>query len=124
VNLFKRKPKPAKPAEELTPKRIEFVGEQTGQTEDELKTRFVPALQQSKSIIAAYLACVYYGEPSNYSVALCIRSTAGLDDRLRRRLASIFSEIFRSDAYLDIIFIRDDQEQQLRSVCNAFYQVA
>ena len=97
---------------------------QAGQTEDELKTRFVPTLQQSASVRSAYLARVSYGEPSGCSVALCIRSTTGSDDTLQHRLASIFTEMFRTDAYLDIIFIRDDQEQQLKRVCNAFYQIA
>ena len=124
MNFFKRKLKPSRPAETLTPPRIEFVGEQAGQTEDELKTRFVPTLQQSASVRSAYLARVSYGEPSGCSVALCIRSTTGSDDTLQHRLASIFTEMFRTDAYLDIIFIRDDPEQQLKRVCNAFYQVA
>jgi hypothetical protein len=124
VNFFKRILKPRRPAETLTPPRIEFVGEQAGQTEDELKTRLVPTLQQSASVRSAYLARVSYGEPSAYSVALCIRSASGLDDTLQRRLGSIFTEMFRTDAHLDILFIRDDQEQQLKRVCNAFYQVA
>ncbi len=119
-----RDPKPWKPEGELTVPRVEFVGEQSGPTEDELKTRFVPALQQSPSVASAYLARVSYGESSDQSVALCIRSTAGTDDRLRGRLASIFTAMFCADAHLDIIFIRDDQEQQLKRVCHAFYQVA
>jgi len=100
------------------------VGEQTGPVEDELKASLTKALKDAASVRAAYLARVSYGEPSDNSVALCICSTTGADDRLRERLASIFAGIFRSDAYLDIIFIREDQQQRLALVCSPFYDVA
>jgi hypothetical protein len=123
MNFFKRKPKPSRPPEKLTPLRIDFVGEQAGPVEEELKSQFGRVLERSTPVRSAYLARVSYGEPLGYSVALCIRSTSGSDDCLRHCLASIFAETFRSEEYLDIIFIRDDQEERLKRVCNAFYEV-
>ena len=121
MNFFKRKTNRGSLAGYLTVRRVEFIGEQTGPVEDELKAEFVLALAESDSVCSAYLARVSYGDPSSVSVALCICSTARSNDCLQGRLAAIFAGRFRSDAHLDIIFIRDEQERQLKRVCTAFY---
>lgn len=40
MTWFKRKAKPSRPTEAFWPKRVEFVGEQVGPVEDDLKARF------------------------------------------------------------------------------------
>ena len=45
-----------------------------------------------------------------------------MDQLLLERVRAIFAEMFNSQEHLDVLFMRDDQEQQLRSVCGPFYE--
>jgi len=92
--------------------------------EDDLKAKFRQAFAEMPAIRSAYLARLSYGEPAVYSVGLCIRSSVGMDHSLRQRLGQIFTDTFSRDQHLDILFIGDDQEQELKKVCRPFYEVA
>ena len=115
------KAKPSRPPEVFTPLGITFIGEQAGPVEDDLKSRFREILSHTPTVQSAYLARLSVGDPE-YTVGLCIRSSVGKDDLLRDRLARVFAELFRAEEHLDILFIRDDQEAELRKVCRAFYE--
>src|SRR5262245_5593288 len=122
MSWFKRRIKPSRPPMVLMPSRIAFIGEQAGPAEDDLKSRFREILVATSTVHAAYLARLSYGDPSSCSVGLCIRSSVGVDRALQKRLAQIFAEVFRAEEQLDILFIREDQEADLRKVCHAFYE--
>ena len=124
MSIFSRHSKPSRPQEVIKPPRIDFVGEQAGPVEDDLKAKFRKILGKTSTVRSAYLARLSYGDTGGYSVALCIRSSAGIDHPLQKRLAQIFTDNFKRDQYLDILFIRDDQEQELKRVCRAFYESA
>jgi len=115
------KAKPPRPPVVFTPLRITFIGEQAGPVEDDLKSRFGEILSHTPTVQSAYLARLLVGDPE-YTVGLCIRSSVGKDDLLQTRLAWVFKELFRAEEHLDILFIRDDQEAELRKVCRAFYE--
>jgi SseB protein C-terminal domain len=122
MSWFKRTAKPSRPPEVIEPQRIDFVGEQAGSVEDGLEIRFREVFAATPTVQSAYLARLSYGEASGHSVGLCIRSSVGIDQRLQKRLAQIFAEVFRADEHLDILFIREDQEAALRKVCKTFYE--
>src|SRR5688572_17479085 len=105
MSFFSRKTKPSRPTATIVPPRIEFVGEQTGRVEDELKSKFRDVFAQVSTVASAYLARLSYDDPSSYSVGLCIRSTRGEDASLEKVLGQIFTDMFRRDEYLDILFI-------------------
>ena len=71
----------------------------------------------------AYLALAEHGDETGVHVTLAIKSSCGEDPALIRKLMSIFSEMFSSHEHLDVIFVRQDQERQLRDVCAPFYQL-
>jgi hypothetical protein len=122
MSIFSRHKKLSRPPQTFKPARIEFIGEQSGTVEDELKGKFRELFAKTPTVLCAYLARLSYGDPAGYSVALCIRSTAGVDQPLQKRLAQLFTDMFRRDQYLDTLFIRDDQEQELKKVCRPFYE--
>lgn len=146
MGFFSRKPKPSRRPETLTPLRINFIGEQTGSTEDDLKSRFRQLFASVRSVQSAYLARLSYGGPPEYStglfvsgligspsspsapsgnsVGLCIRSTIGIDAGLQKRIGQIFAEVFRQAEWLDVVFIRDDQELELKKVCRPFFEAS
>jgi hypothetical protein len=122
MKFFARKPRAARPPETLRSLNIQFVGEQAGPVENDLKAKFQDLLAQTTTVRAAYLAQVSYGNTPDHSVVLCIRSTVGIDESLQKYLGLIFTKAFRPDQHLDILFIRDDQEEELRKVCKPFYE--
>ena len=103
------------------PEPVEFVGEQAGPGEDELKAAFCEILAATPTVQGAYLARVFRGDALIPSVALCIRSSIGIDDKLDDRLTAIFKSRFRPDQRLDLLFLVEEEEWRLREVCPPFY---
>jgi hypothetical protein len=124
MGIFSQHLKPSRPAETIEPPCIEFIGEQAGPVEDDLKAKCRQVFAELPDIRSAYLARLSYGEPASYSVGLCIRSGVGVDDPLQKRLGQIFTDTFSRDQHLDILFIRDDEEEELKRVCRPFYEAA
>lgn len=107
--------------ESFLPEPVDFVGQQTGPGEDELKADFVRVLAATPTVQSAYLARVYRGKAPKPAVALCIRSSIGVDDKLEDRLTAIFRSRFRRDQRLDFLFLLENEEMRLREVCPSFY---
>jgi hypothetical protein len=102
------------------PEPVDFVGQQAGPVEDELKRAFLQVIAATPTVQSAYLARIYRG--SMPSVAVCIRSTIGMDDKVENRLSAIFRSRFRADQRLDFLFLLEDEESRLREVCPPFYE--
>jgi hypothetical protein len=104
------------------PEPVDFVGQQAGPAEDELKSAFLQVLAETPTVQSAYLARVYRGKAPKHSVALCIRSSIGMDDKVEDRLSAIFRLRFRRDQCLDFLFLLEEEERKLREVCPPFYE--
>ena len=111
-----------RPPEEVHVPIVNFIGEQDGPPEQELKQSLRALFQARDTVISAYLARVDYGNPQDFNIALCIRQVDPLDERVKIEAAQIFSKHFGSHEHLDIILIRDDQEDGMKRVCKAFYE--
>ena len=103
---------------------VQFLGEQDGKVEQDIKARWTPILAQSPSVQRAYLAIVSYDRAATYQPALCIRHSRGDDPALVDALSDPFRQIFNSSTALDIMFLRPEQETEVRRVCRAFYDAA
>jgi hypothetical protein len=103
------------------PEPVDFVGQQAGYAEDALKAAFREVLLVTPTVQSAYLARVYRGNAPKQSVALCIRSLIGVDDKLEDRLTEIFRARFLPDQRLDFLFLLPEEEGRLREVCPPFY---
>ena len=111
-----------KKAKSISVPSISFVGEQDGVPEQELKNNYLQLLQERQHVQSAYLARVTYGDSDAINVALCIRMECETDDALRKDLGNLFTATFNQKEHLDIAFIRDDQEEELKLVCQPFYE--
>jgi SseB protein C-terminal domain len=120
MSWFKRKS--SRPPEIVTPPVIKFLGEQDGSIERDLKSRFIDLFDENPTIRRAYLVRTDYGDATGANVALCVKSSAGEDMALVSDVFAIFAEMFGIHEHLDVLFVRDDQEQQLRAVCTPFYE--
>ena len=112
----------AKPAELQRRERLRFLGEQDGPPERELKAIFAAAFRRTPAVRSAYLARVAYGEDAGGGVALCVRSDAPEDESLVGRVGAVFAERIDPGARLDVIFLTEEQEREVASVCPPFYR--
>ena len=101
---------------------VDFVGQQAGPVEDELKSAFSQVLAATPTVLSAYLARIYRGKMPQQCVALCIRSAIGVDDKIEEMLNAIFRSRFRGDQRLDFLFLLEEEEFRLREVCPPFYE--
>ncbi len=101
---------------------IQFLGEQDGEPERGMKTRWTPILARRASVQRAYLAIVSFDRAVTYNPALCIRSSGGEDPILIDKLAAAFKQVFAGGQMLDIMFVSTEQEDRLRRVCRPFYE--
>ncbi|MBL8629441.1 MAG: hypothetical protein JNM81_07425 [Rhodospirillaceae bacterium] len=108
----------AKSWKEFRTPNVRFIGEQDGLVEIELKAKLRACLERY-SIVAAYLARVAY-EDGVIAVALCIRTGTESEIDLVSDVSKIFASIFSSENSLDVIFLTDEQELDLKLVCRPF----
>jgi hypothetical protein len=108
--------------EQLQVLKISFVCEQDGDTERNFKQKIIPLLEERDNIHSAYLVRVTYDNSHELNVALCIRMEQGDDSSLRKAIVDIFAAMFNRQEHLDIVFIRNEQEDELKQVCRPFYE--
>jgi hypothetical protein len=106
MTWFKRKH--SRPPEQVRPPGIQFIGEQDGPPERDLKTRFIKLFRAEHTVQRAYLARADYGDANGVNVALCVNSSVGEDISLVSRVSDIFAEMFGGHEHLDVLFVRDD----------------
>lgn len=99
---------------------LQFLGEQDGVPERELKERLVEYLRQSSKVQAAYLARVAYGG-SAVNVALCLRAKGGPDRDVAENAGRVFASMFGRHEHMDIVFVDQRQESQLAKACAPFF---
>ena len=118
----------------FVPHQVQFVGEQDGPPERELKERLANSLRPM-GVQKAYLAVVSYAErkgPQNaagdgagpeLNVALCLSlaDAAVEKNEIVARASHDFAAMFGPSQHMDIIFLTDQQEVALGTVCRPFY---
>lgn len=107
--------------QEIQVSRIQFLGEQDGPPERELKAKLKDLFQLDQSVNTAYLAKVIYGEESHVTVALCLKIWFKTDRRLEKEVGKVFASMFGQQEHMDIVFLNDDQESELATVCSPFF---
>jgi type III secretion system (T3SS) SseB-like protein len=122
VSMASFKSSSSRKPQQLTVPAIKFVGEQDGPPERDLKARLIKLFRDRPSVERAYLARTEYPDATGMQVTLCVVSSTGEDKSLVSQVSDIFGDMFGAHEHLDILFIRDEQEQQLRAVCMPFYK--
>lgn len=107
--------------EELRVRRIDFITEQDGPPERELKGKLVALFNRAAWVRVAYLVRVTYEDNGPMHVALCVRGQPGQNRVFGQRVGEIFASIFGSHEHIDVIWITPEQETALSRVCRPFY---
>ena len=106
--------------QQVTVPAIKLAGEQDGPPERDLKARLIKLFRDEPMVERAYLARTDYGAAMGLQVTLCVVSS-NVEGKLVSQVSEIFADMFGSHEHLDILFIREEQERQLRTVCPPFY---
>src|SRR5438128_597740 len=105
----------------LTVQSIDFVGDQNGPSERDLKRELSSLFSKRLDVLRAYLASVKYEDGSAH-VALCIRATGTDFESIVTAAGEIFYPMFNQDTALDFIQLNDEKESRLKSVCQPFFE--
>lgn len=104
--------------------RVEFLGEQDGAPERAFKAVLRIELAKCSQIESAYLARVGFAPHTQTGVALCVAPAVSNAEAVVQHIGKVFADQFSRDAHLDVIFVNDEQEADLRRVCSPFYRRA
>jgi len=107
----------------MTPSNLAFIGEQVGPKDDQFKARRRRLFAQGTPVFRrAYLARISYGEPAVVSVALCYRYVESIEHELQRGFKYMFGSVRHGADLYDSMVIGEEQELELKKVCNPFYE--
>ena len=105
----------------FTIKKVRFVAEQIGISENDLKEEIVRMFKDHGGMFRAYLAQIDYEKAQYPDVALCVSMEHSEGEKLVNDIASIFRRMFGPHEHLAILFLSDSQESELRKVCCPFF---
>jgi type III secretion system (T3SS) SseB-like protein len=110
----------AEPTLQTLRARIDFLGEQDGEPERELKEALARVLESMGNVNRAYLARLFYSNTRGVGVGLCVASETESPE-LVQAVRSEFEKLFSRDQYLDVLFVREPDEEKLKQVCRPFF---
>ena len=114
---------------EIKSKDIRIFGEQDGEPQRDFKCEvsvFLRQLDEWRPLdepVRAYLCRVTHPGDDNsgsFNVALCFATNSGAKDEIRGGAASIFGRMFGTHEHLDVMFVDNNTEAELRQVCSPF----
>lgn len=108
--------------QQFSTSRITFIGEQDGAYERRLKEAISVLLDLNATVTRAYLVRVSYDDGSTPSVLLGLlthdRKASG---ELALQMDRAFGALFNTEAHLDVVFLDDERDCQIRKICRPFY---
>jgi hypothetical protein len=105
-------------------RRIEFLGEQDGVGERELKASLQATFRHHPEVLRAYLARIGFSPAAEPSVALCLACKDADRSRIMDDVGQVFGLLFSSENHLDIVFLNEEQEDDLKRVCAPFFDAS
>ena len=109
------------PFKELRVPSPQFLGEQDGPNEREIKDQWVAVLAQTVDVKKAFLVRTIAGSDGSPNVMLCIFPSIADPHALVQKLADLFRAKFDTDTFVDIVFLNSAQEADVSRVAKPFY---
>jgi hypothetical protein len=106
--------------EQVQVRNVEFLGEQDGVPERELKQRLCQLFIKRGGVKKAYLARVQYDAKID-AVALCLDVNAGGMEEVVESVQRIFAEMFGPQEHLDILPLDLSLEAAVSKSCQPFF---
>lgn len=106
--------------EQLTEKTVEFLAEQDGVPERELKKRLAANFTDMSEVRKAFLTLVNY-RGSGRHVALCIIGDHDKAPAIASKAGAVFHAMFAPEMHIDIMLLSSEQEKRIEQVCQPFF---
>lgn len=107
---------------------INFLGEQDGKIEKNIKEIWKEILKKFDFIQEAYLPIIEVDESTKHTKsnpALCIYPypiNTEVEKGVVDNLSKSFKEMFGPNQFLDIMFLSEEERKKCMNVCKSFYQ--
>jgi SseB protein C-terminal domain len=99
----------------------EFLSEQRGPLEDQLKERLCSMFARVGGVASAYLITVAYEGGFDRGVVLGVATDEKTMNLLVPQIGDVFKSLFSADECLDIVLLNKDSESRAAAVCSPFY---
>jgi hypothetical protein len=105
----------------FTSRRIQFLGEQDGPSEQELKRQLSDFLRCEREIQKAYLVQIARDATSTPNVALCLVGEQTNILQVVQCCGTIYNELFQSTECIEVLFLNELQRSEVNLVARPFY---
>jgi SseB protein C-terminal domain len=100
---------------------ITFLGEQDGPAEQRLKEALAVLLGLNATVRRAYLVRVLYDGRTGGVMLGLLTDDEEECEKLVDQMGKAFAALFNTKAHLDIVFLSDEQDAEIRKACPPFY---
>ncbi len=107
--------------DQFTSRRVHFLGEQDGPSEQDLKRQLSNYLSCEHEIEKAYLVRISYDATSPPKVALCLVGEQTNTLQVIQSVRTIFSELFQTTDGMEVLFLNELQKKEVGFAANPFY---
>ena len=107
--------------DKFTSRRIHFVCEQDGPSEQDLKRQLSDYLSCEHEIQKAYLVQIALDATSTPKVALCLVGEQTNTLQVVQCVGTIFKELFQTTECIEVLFLNDLQKSEVNLVARPFY---
>ena len=107
--------------QQFTTPDVTFLGEQDGPAEQRLKEALAVLLGLGASVTRAYLARVRYNDKTSGVMLGLLTSDAQNSEKVAGQMGKTFAALFNTKTHLDIIFLNDEKDAEIRKACPPFY---
>jgi hypothetical protein len=104
--------------------KLSFLGEQDGPFERIFKEQLEKLFKSSPDVRRAYLVQLRHSSDPSVSIALALRTAVKETPEFVAKLGSVFESTPGVPPHLELLFLDEPTEREVRKVCHAFYERA
>ena len=106
---------------QFTTPEVTFLGEQDGPAEQRLKEALSVLLGLGATVTRAYLARVRYDDKTSGVMLGLLTDDERNSEKVAVQMGRTFEALFNTKTHLDIMFLDDERDSEIRKACAPFY---
>jgi hypothetical protein len=106
---------------QFTTPEVTFLGEQDGPAERRLKEALSVLLGLGATVTRAYLARVRYDDRTSGVMLGLLTDDERNSEKVAGQMGRTFEALFNTKTHLDIMFLDDERDAEIRKACAPFY---
>ena len=106
---------------QFTTPEVTFLGEQDGPAERRLKEALSVLLGLGATVTRAYLARVRYDDKTSGVMLGLLTDDERNSEKVAGQMGRTFEALFNTKTHLDIMFLDDERDAEIRKACAPFY---